>query len=103
MLFWNSIVRFSTVYSVMLECQKVGFAWRLFSSLKYTVLPQVSDWIAMWQDLQLGEDTNSAPVDAEQGTVQDVTCLSTSAVQAASPLSVLLCALFPIRALQRLR
>lgn len=40
----------------------------------------------MWQDLQPRENTTSAPKYMEQGTVQDVMCLSTSAVQAASPL-----------------
>lgn len=74
------------MYRVMLECQRVGFASRLFSHLQYTILPQVNDWIAVWQDLQPRENTTSAPKYMEQGTVQDVTCLSTSAVQAASPL-----------------
>lgn len=59
-------MRFSTVYSVMLECQKVGSAWGLLSRLKYTILPQVDDWLAVWQDLQ---NTTLAPVDVEQGTV----------------------------------
>lgn len=83
------------MYSVMVECQKsLDLPRGYFSHLKYIILPQVNDWITRWLDLQPRENRTSAPMYMQQETVRDVTCLSTSAVEAASPLCASLCSAF---------